>query len=411
MISQDDLEFANGTDCKEPPSLLIPIIVAGIYFLALMFTSNHYGYFRDALYYLACSEHLAWDYVDHPPLIVLIAWIGRHTLGTSLPALMFLPALAGAGHIVLTAAFAQELGTKTLGTAFAAVLVATPGVWYVIDHEFAMNALEPLFWTGCAFVILRMINTGDPKLWLAFGAIAGLGLENKYSIAVFAFALLLGLLLTSQRKFLFTPWLIAGGALALLIFLPKLIWNIQHHWPFLELMRNIRASGRDIALSPLQFVLEQILITGPNSIYWIIGLLFYFFSRTAKAYCLFGWAFVLTIAFFMLAHGKNYYSVPVYTIVFAGGALAVETFFPARGLLRDLDGARLCRLQWWCWPFSRFFPSCQRCCRFCRWMSICAIRSIFHTPCRTPSMGRLARYCLRIMPINLDGRNWSRPRH
>jgi len=292
-----------------------------------MLTSTHYGYFRDALYYLACSEHLAWGYVDQPPLIALIAWMVRHTLGTSLPALMFLPALAGAARIVLTAAFARELGAKKFGTAFAAVLAATPGVWYAIDHQFAMNALEPLFWTGCAFVILRIIRTGNPKLWICFGAIAGLGLENKYSIAVFAFALLLGLLLTPQRKFLFTPWLFVGGAVALLIFLPNLMWNIRHHWPFLELMRNIRDSGRDVVLSPGQFVLQQILIMNPNTaMYWIIGMLFYFFSRITKAYRVFGWAFVITIAFFLLAHGKNYYSAPVYTIVFAAGALAVETF-------------------------------------------------------------------------------------
>jgi hypothetical protein len=315
-------------ETTERASLLASIIVAGIYFLALMLTSTRYGYFRDALYYLACGEHLALGYVDQPPLIALIAWITRHTIGTSLPALMFWPALAGAGRIVLTAAFARELGAKKFGTVFAAVLAATPGVWYVIDHQFAMNALESLFWTGCAYAILRMIRTGDARWWLAFGAISGLGLENKYSVAVFAFALLFGLLLTPQRKLLFSPWLFAGGAVALLIFLPNLIWNIQHHWPFLELMRNIRASGRDVILSPGQFVWQQFLIMNPNSgIYWILGVLFYFFARTARAYRAFGWAFVVTFAFFLLAHGKNYYSAPMYTIVFAGGALAVDHLF------------------------------------------------------------------------------------
>ena len=316
------------THGAERPSLRIAMIVAGIYFLALMLTSTRYGYFRDALYYLACAEHLDWGYVDQPPLIALICWIGRHTLGTSLPALLFWPALAGAGRIVLTAAFARELGARKFGTAFAAVLAATPGVWYAIDHQFAMNALESLFWTGCAFAILRMIHTGDPKWWLAFGAISGLGLENKYSVAVFAFALLLGLLLTPQRKLLFTPWLFAGGAVALLIFLPNLIWNIRHHWPFLELMHNIRESGRDVVLSPGQFVWQQFLLMNPTSgIFWIIGVLFYFFSRAAKAWRVFGWAFVITFLFFLLAHGKNYYSAPMYTVAFAGGALARERFF------------------------------------------------------------------------------------
>src|ERR1700730_16281520 len=208
--------------------LLVPTIIAAIYFLAHMATATRYGYFRDALYYLACSEHLDWGYVDQPPLIAGLGWVARHTLGTSLPALLFWPALAGAARIVLTAAFARELGAGRFGTVLAALLGAAPAVWYILDHQFAMNALEPVFWTGCAYLILRMIKTGNLKLWFAFGALAGLGLENKYSIAVFGFGLLAGLLLTPQRKLLLPPWLLAGGGVALLIFLPNLFWNIHH---------------------------------------------------------------------------------------------------------------------------------------------------------------------------------------
>jgi hypothetical protein len=312
------------------PLSLWVFAVAAIYFLLQMLTATHYGYFRDALYYLACSEHLDWGYVDQPPLIAALGWIARHTLGTSLPALLFWPALAGAARIVLTAAFARELGAGRFGTALAAMLGATPPVWYALDHQFAMNALEPVFWTGCAYVILRTIKTGNPRLWLAFGAIAGLGLQNKYSIAVFAFGLLAGLLLTAQRKLLFTPWLFAGGAVALLIFLPNLLWNIRHHWPFLELMHNIRSSGKDVVLSPLSFVGQQILVMGPVSFpFWFAGLLFYLLSRNAKPFRAFGWAFVITVAFFLMAHGKNYYSAPVYAIVLAGGAAAAERLLAA----------------------------------------------------------------------------------
>src|ERR1044071_29789 len=87
-------------------------VIAAVYFTLHLVTSTRYGYFRDALYYLACSEHLAFGYVDQPPLIAVIGWITRHTLGASLPALIFWPALAGAGRIVLTAAFARALGAK-----------------------------------------------------------------------------------------------------------------------------------------------------------------------------------------------------------------------------------------------------------------------------------------------------------
>jgi 4-amino-4-deoxy-L-arabinose transferase-like glycosyltransferase len=287
-------------------------------------TATRYGYFRDALYYLACAEHLDFGYVDLPPLFPAIAWIARHTLGTSLPALLFWPALAGGARIVLIAAFARELGARRFGTVLAATLAATPGVWWVIDHQFAMNALEPLLWTGCAYTILLLIKTKDPKLWLAFGTIAGVGLENKYSIVIFAFALLAGLLLTPQRRLLFTPWLLAGGAAALVIFLPNLIWNIQHHWPFLEVMHNIRITGKDIVLPPGAYIGQQILMMNPLSFpFWFGGLLFYF-SRAGHPFRAFGWAFVITIALLLALHGKDYYSAPAYALVLAAGAVATE---------------------------------------------------------------------------------------
>jgi hypothetical protein len=321
-------------DSRSSPNfreLLPALLVALAYFLVLMLTSTRYGYFRDALYYLACSEHLAWGYVDQPPLIAFLAWLVRHTIGTSLPALLLLPALAGAARILLTAQFAQRLGAGRFGCSLAAVLAATPGVWQVIDHQFAMNAFEALFWTGCAYCILRMIQTQNTKKhWLLFGLIAGLGLENKYSISAFAFCLFAAMLLTSARRFLFSGWLIAGGVTAFLIFLPNFLWSVQHHWPFLELMHNIRASGRDIALSPGQFLAQQVLIMQPLTLpFWLAGLGWYFFAKEARAYRIFGWTFVFTILFFLLAHGKNYYTAPAYPLVMSAGGVVVERFVNA----------------------------------------------------------------------------------
>ena len=306
-------------------------LIALIYFALHLATSTRYGYFRDALYYLACSEHLAFGYVDQPPLIVLLAWIARHTLGTSLPALIFWPALAGAARVVLVAMFARELGAGRFGVTLAAALAATPGVWWVIDHQFGMNVLDALLWTGLAVVILRLIKTQNAKLWLAFGAIAGIGLENKYSIAVFAFALLLGVLLTRQRSILFTPWILAGGAIALLIFLPNLIWNIQRHWPFFELMHNVRVTGKDVVLPPAKYLLQQVMMINPLIFpFWLAGLLYYFFASAGKNYRVFGWTFVITIGFFLVTHGKDYYSAPAYPIVLASGAVATEHLLSSR---------------------------------------------------------------------------------
>jgi hypothetical protein len=312
-------------------------VIAAVYFTLHLVTSTRYGYFRDALYYLACSEHLAVGYVDQPPLIAVLGWIARHTFGTALPALLLWPALAGALRIILTAAFARELGAQRFGTVLAAVLAVTPGVWWVIDHQFAMNAFEPLFWGGLAYVVLRIIKTGNTKLWLAFGAIAGLGLLNKYSLIIFASSLLAGVLLTRQRRILFTPWILLGGAIAFLIFLPNLVWNIQHHWPFLELMRNISATGKDVILPPHKYLLQQIAMMNPLSFpFWLGGLLFLLFSREAKSYRSFGFAFVIVILFFMITHGKDYYSASAYMMLFAGGAVATERLLVARPRLQLL---------------------------------------------------------------------------
>ena len=320
-------------DTLHEPRRLTPgvYVIAGVYFVLHLLTATRYGYFRDALYYIACSYHLAFGYVDQPPLIALLAWVARHTLGTSLPALLFWPALAGVGRILLIAAFARELGAQRFGTTLAALLAATPAVWWVIDHQFAMNALEPLFWMGCAYITLRIIRTGNLRLWLVFGAIAGLGLENKYSIAMFALALLLGLLLTPERKLLFTPWVLAGAGIALVIFLPNLVWNVQHHWPFLELMHNVRVTGKDVVLSPGAYFTQQLLMVNPLSFpFWFGGLLFYFISRVAKPYRAFGWAFLFTIAFFFATHGKDYYSAPAYGLVLAAGGVATERVLRSR---------------------------------------------------------------------------------
>src|SRR5262249_40534203 len=129
--------------------------------LVHLYAGRHYGYFVDELYYLACSRHLDWGYVDQPPLIALIAWIARSLFGDSLPAVRFLPAVAGAGELTLTALIARELGGKRFaqGLAGLATLVA-PGI-LATDNLLTMNAFEPLFWMGCALLLIRIVKTGN----------------------------------------------------------------------------------------------------------------------------------------------------------------------------------------------------------------------------------------------------------
>jgi len=304
--------------------------IAGSVLLLQLLIASRYGYFGDEMYHMACGEHLAWGYVDQPPLIALIAWITRRLFGTSLLAIRSFPALAGCTLVWLTGRITRELGGGWYAQMLASLCTACAGVYLVLHHLFTMNAFEPLFWMGSAYVLIRMIKTGNQKLWLWFGLLAGVGLQNKYTIVAFGAAVIAALLLTPQRKALASKWFWIAGAIAFLIFLPNLLWNIQHHWPFLELMRNIRASGRDVEFTPAGYMRAQIFLMTPfTSPVWILGGLHFFFSRALRPYRFLGWAFIGVLMIFIALQGKDYYAVPIYPVVFAGGAIAIEQFFKA----------------------------------------------------------------------------------
>ncbi len=305
--------------------------IAGSVLLLHLLTASRYGYFGDEMYHMACGEHLAWGYVDQPPLIAVFAWLTRHLFGTSVFAIRIFPALSGLVLVWLTGRITRELGGGHFAQALAALCTACAGVYLILHHLFTMNAWEPLLWMGCAYLVIRIVKTGNQKLWLWFGVLAGIGLENKYSMGVFGFAVVLGLLLTRERKAFVSKWIWIAGAIAFLIFLPNLIWNVQHHFPFLELMRNIRASGRDLAFTPLGYIRAQVFLMTPITFpVWVLGALYFFLWREGKPFRVLGWTFVGVLTVFIVLHGKDYYAAPVYPIVLAGGAIVLERFSTRR---------------------------------------------------------------------------------
>src|SRR5260370_8326518 len=126
------------------------------------------------------------------------------------------------------------MGGKGCAQGLAALQVLfAPGL-LAGDNLLTINACEPLFWLACAYLLVRIIKTGNQKLWIPFGMLAGIGIENKYSMLIFGAGLILGLLLTPQRRALATHWLWIGAAMAVRIFLPNFLWKIHHHFPFLQ---------------------------------------------------------------------------------------------------------------------------------------------------------------------------------
>jgi hypothetical protein len=301
-----------------------------------IYFNNRYGYFRDEFDYMSCGDHLAWGYVDQPPLIPFLIHISRALLGDSLRAVRFLPALASSLLVVQAAVLAREFGGRRFALLLSAVTIVIAPQYLSNGSMLTTNCLEPNLWMGCAyFAILAIKRAGTekaPRYWLWFGVVAGLGLQEKYSIAVFGFGMVVGLLLTPQRRAFLNPWIWIGGLAAFLIFLPNLLWNIHYHWPFVELMHNIRAEGRDVILPLPQYFFQQTILVHPFAApIWLTGLFALLFSARLKPYRALGWSYLVCFTVFFVLHGKNYYLAPIYPMLLAAGAVIIES---------ALDGAK-----------------------------------------------------------------------
>ena len=313
-------------------------------FLFHLYFNNRYGYFRDEFDYISCGDHLAWGYVDQPPLIPFLIHLSRAVLGDSLRAIRFVPALASSLLVVQTGVIVRELGGKKFALLLSAIAIVIAPQYLSNGSLLGTNCLEPNLWMGCAYFVILAIKRNHPRYWLWVGVFAGLGLEEKYSIAFFILGIVVGLLLTEQRRVFFNKWIWLGGLAASLIFLPNLLWNIQYHWPFLELMHNIRAEGRDVVLPGGQYFVQQTLLVHPlTAPVWITGLIAFFVSERMKPYRVLGWSYLVCYAVFFALHGKSYYLAPIYPMLLAAGAVVIETALSGEGF--PAGRARL-RVAW-----------------------------------------------------------------
>ena len=290
-----------------------------------IYFNNRYGYFRDEFDYMSCGDHLAWGYVDQPPLIPFLIHISRAVLGDSLRAIRFLPALASSLLVVQTAVLAREFGGRRFALLLSAACAVIAPQYLSNGSLLGTNCLEPNLWMGCAHFVILAIKRNDPRYWLWFGVMAGLGMEEKYSIALFGFGIVVGLLLTEQRRVFLDKWIWLGGLAAFLIFLPNLLWNVHHDWPFVQLMRNIKGEHRDVVLGPFDYFFQQTLLVNPlTAPIWLAGLLALLFSQRLKPYRVLGWCYLVCYTVFFLLHGKNYYLAPIYPMLLAAGSVMVD---------------------------------------------------------------------------------------
>ena len=298
-----------------------------------------YGYFRDEMYYILCGRHLAWGYVDHGPIVALQARASELLFGHSLAGLRLLSALAGAARVFLTGILAWALGGRRPAQGLAMLGVLVVPQYLGIDSFLSMNSFESVFWMVCLLALILIersrdqpiVQDGSRGLWLLFGVSAGIGLLNKPSMTFFLVALLAALILTPQRRLLASRWAVAGTLLLIAIAMPNLLWQIHNHWPTLEFLRNGQLGNKNIQLSPLAFILKQVVNMGPLlMLIWGAGLVHLLRRKNCRWL---GLTFVFFFLITMALHAKDYYLSPIYPILFAAGGIAWETRFSHRRLV------------------------------------------------------------------------------
>ena len=315
------------------------MILGGLALALHLWANAGYDYFSDELYFIVCGQHLAWGYVDQPPLAPLIARIAHELFGDNLLGLRLFPALASAGLAALSTEAARRLGGGQFARWLAGLAVLAAPVLCADGLLLSADTLQPLAWLAASLALMAAIERQRTTTWLMLGAIAGVALLAKYVMAFFLVAAAIGLVSTPQRRVLARPGPWLAAALALLIILPNLLWQQSHGWPFLQL--NATAfNARNITYDPLNYLLQQVLIVGPlNAPIWLAGLAgFAFWPRLAAARWL-AVAWFALMGLMLLIHGKSYYPAAIYPILLAGGAVVVEAGVRARGVRAAITSA------------------------------------------------------------------------
>lgn len=313
---------------RSDTALLIYLAVATV--IIHWITGHQYGFQRDELATLEDSRHLAWGYVAYPPMTPFFGRIALILFGTSLAGFRLFAAIAQGATVVLAGLMAREMS----GRRGAQVIAAAATLPFCIAGGVMMQyvAFDCLCWVLAAYFVVKLLRTEDPRWWLGIGVAAGLGFEAKYTMGVFALAIATGALLTDARKYYRSKWLWYGVALAVLIFLPNLIWQARNHFISLEFLQHIHK--RDIGLGRAKnFFQEQLLLTLGGVLIFACGIHFTLFRSEGKRFRMIGWMYVVSLALLWLAKGRAYYLAGAYPMMYAAGGVWIENLLERVGNL------------------------------------------------------------------------------
>jgi hypothetical protein len=299
----------------------VPLLAAASAFLIHLACNPHYGFFGDELYFIICGQHPQWNYVDQPPVVPLLA-AASQAFGASLVLLRALPAFFAAAGVYVSCLLVTEFG----GAAYAQVLSAIVVFFLPVLTDFGMKVSPDMVglwsWPLLTLWLVRLTKGANSRLWLAIGVLMGVSMLSKYSVLFFALALFVALLLTPERRILYSRWFVLGSFLATLIALPSFLWQVHYGYPMFELLRAVQ-HGKNIIVSPLGYLGQQLWISGLLAPFWIIGLI-WLLLRPNLRFLAYGYA--LLIAIMIALHGKHYYPANAYPYLIAAGCVQIDNW-------------------------------------------------------------------------------------
>lgn len=303
------------------PVSAIACVTTGV----LLALGGRYGVHRDEYYYLAGGRHLAWGFVDHPPLTPLLARLQADLFGTSAWAFRVVPSLAAGFAVVTAALVARELGgsrrVQVLAALGAALLPAIRGPHLLLGT----TSTDQVFWAVLVLLAVRLLRTRDPRWWLAIGTAAGLGLLNKHTI-LFALVMVVGgLLCTDDRRLLACREAAVGGAIAALLWLPNVVWQLTHGLPALEMSAAIRADNGGVLGGLPDFVLESLALWAFVAVllaWW--GWRWLLRDPRGRTWRALGIGAALVVPLVALSGGKAYYAAPIALILLPAACVSVD---------------------------------------------------------------------------------------
>ncbi len=298
----------------------VAAIAAGLTLL-LVALSGRYGFHRDELYFIECGRHLAWGYPDQPPLVPLIARLMSDLAPGSLVVLRLPSALASGSLVVVTALTARELGADRYGQILAAASIAVASMTMAAGHLLSTTTFDLAVWALLCLLVVRILHRGDERLWLVVGFVCGIGLLDDDLVAFLMFAIVAALAIVGPRRQFNSSWLYAGGAVALALWTPYLIWQATHGWPELTVSRSIATGGSGTSVSRWALLPEQLVLVSPYlAPVWIVGLVRLLRNQTMRWCRALGAAYIVLAALFVATGGKSYYLGGMLPVLLAAGA-------------------------------------------------------------------------------------------